>query len=80
MPNGAIGDLVISRLSVHLGPNVSKMAVKAFAKKAGVHGPEELTAAHLPALVEDIHPMLNVMIGKGPADAVVADIARTAGR
>ncbi len=76
MPDG-IGDLVISRLSVHLGPNVSKMAIRSFAKKAGVHGPEELTVAHLPALVEEIHPMLNVMIGKGPADAVVADIQRT---
>lgn len=77
MPDTSIGDLVISRLSVHLGPNVSKMAIKAFAKKAGVRGPEDLTPSHLPALVEEIHPMLNVMIGKGPADAVVADITRT---
>jgi hypothetical protein len=56
------------------------MAIKSFAKKIGVSGPEALTAAHLPALVDEIHPMLNIMIGKGPADAVAADISRTNGK
>lgn len=80
MPEPTFGDAIIARLSVHLGPNVSKMAVRSFAKKAGVAGPEALTIAHLPALVDEIHPMLNVMIGKGPADAVIAEISRTATR
>ena len=76
MPEMPIGDIIIGKLATHLGPNVAKMTVKAFAKKAGAGGYEQLTAAHLPALLEEIRPMLNVMIGKGPAEAVVADISR----
>lgn len=76
-----IAEVVISKLSVHLGPHVAKMAVRLFAKKAGVDGAEHLTAAHVPRLIEEIRPMLNVMIGKGPSASVVADIERTsAGR
>ena len=72
-----IADVVIAKLSVHLGPHVAKMAVRLFAKKAGVDGYEHLTAAHVPRLIEEIRPMLNVMIGKGPSASVVADIERT---
>ena len=76
-----IADVVIAKLSVHLGPHVAKMAVRLFAKKAGVDGYEHLTAAHVPRLIEEIRPMLNVMIGKGPSASVMADIERTsAGR
>lgn len=56
------------------------MAVRSFAKKAGVAGQDQLTAAHLPGLIADIRPMLNVMIGKGPSESVVADIERLRGR
>lgn len=73
-----IAEAVISKLSVHLGPHVAKMAVRLFAKKAGVDGYEHLTAAHLPRLLEELRPMLNVMIGRGPSESVVADIERTA--
>jgi hypothetical protein len=75
-----IADSVIAKLSVHLGPHVAKMAVRSFAKKAGIAGQEQLTAAHLPGLIADIRPMLNVMIGKGPSESVVADIERLRGR
>lgn len=67
-------ETVISKLSVHLGPHVARMTVKSFAKKVG--GQEQLTADHLPRLLEEIRPMLNVMIGKGAGDSVVADIER----
>lgn len=67
-------ETVISKLSVHLGPHVARMTVKSFAKKVGAQ--EQLTADHLPRLIEEIRPMLNVMIGKGASDSVVADIER----
>jgi hypothetical protein len=70
-----IAETVIAKLSVHLGPHVAKMTVRSFAKKVGA---EQLTAAHVPGLIEDIRPMLNVMIGKGPSESVVADIERAA--
>lgn len=73
-----IAETVIAKLSVHLGPHVAKMTVRSFAKKVGA---EQLTLAHVPGLIEDIRPMLNVMIGKGPSESVVADIERvTAGK
>ncbi len=78
MSDPTLSDAIIAQLAVHLGPNVSRIAVRSFAKKAGVAGPEGLTPQHVPALVDEIHPMLNVMIGKGAADAVVAEIARAA--
>ncbi len=76
MPDRNIADVIIGKLSVHLGPNVARMAIQGFAKKAGVRSPEGLTVEHVPAIIEELHPMLNVMIGKGPAEAVVAEIAR----
>ncbi|MGZ5445733.1 MAG: hypothetical protein ACXW5U_32440 [Thermoanaerobaculia bacterium] len=71
-----IGDIVAQTLSVHLGPNVARMAVKAFAQKAVARKPEELTSAELPALVEAMRPMLVVMIGKNPSEAVLGEIER----
>ena len=71
-----VADAVIATLSVHLGPHVAKMALRSFAKKAGIAGQEQLTAAHVPRLLAEIRPMLNVMIGKGPSEAVVADLER----
>lgn len=71
-----IADLVISKLAVHLGPHAARIALKSFARKAGVGGHEQLTAVHLPGLLAEIRPMLNVMIGKGPSDAIVADIEK----
>lgn len=76
MPDPTLGDKVIAKLSLHLGPNVSKMAVRGFAKKAGVAGPEQITAAHLPKLIDEIRPILNVMIGRGPSEAVIGEIAK----
>ena len=78
MTEPPISEIVLARLSLHLGPNVARMALKSFVKKAGIAGPEQLTSAHLTGLVDEIRPMLNVMIGKGPTDAVVAEIARLA--
>lgn len=78
MAETLIADAVVAKLSVHLGPHVAKMAIRSFAKKVGVPGQDRLTVDHLPALIDEIRPMLNVMIGKGPAQAVVAEIERSA--
>ena len=77
MSEPVISDAIIAKLSIHLGPHVAKMAVRSFAKKVDLPG-ERLTAAHVPGLIQEIRPMLNVMIGKGPSEAVVADIERAA--
>jgi len=71
-----IAETIVAKLSIHLGPNVARMVIKSFARKIGAAGGEQLTGAHVAGLIDEIRPMLNVMIGKGPADAVAADIAR----
>ena len=76
MPERTIADIIIEKLSVPLGPNVAKMAIRSFAKKSGMSGPEKLTVADVPKLIEEIRPMLNVMIGKAPTEAMLADISR----
>lgn len=70
-----VGEAVTKRLSVHLGPNVARMAVKAFAQKALASKPEDLTPAQLPQLIEALRPMLVVMIGKDPSQVVLDEIA-----
>jgi hypothetical protein len=75
-----LAETVISKLAVHLGPHVARIAVKSFAKKAGVPGHEQLTPAHVPQLMQEIRPMLNVMIGKAPSESVIADIERATAR
>lgn len=78
MPEPLIFDGVIARLSVHLGVNVARMSLKSFAKKEGIAGPEQLTIEHIPRLIAEIRPMLNIMIGKGPSESVLGEIARLA--
>lgn len=71
-----VGDQVAQKLSVHLGPNVARMAVKTFAQKVGAASPEQITLANLPQLIDALRPMLVVMIGKEPSEAVLGEIAR----
>lgn len=71
-----IGNFVANKLAVHLGPNVARMAVKAFAQKAVNRKPDELTNADLPQLMAAMRPMLTVMIGKDPGEAVLQEISR----
>ena len=78
MHETALGDALAAKLSIHLGPNVSRMAIKSFAKKVGLAGPEQITPTHVPAFIEEIRPMLNVMVGRGPTDALVTEISRSA--
>lgn len=71
-----IGDLVTSKLAVHLGPHVARIAVKKFSKVALDCEPEELTRAHVPELIEALRPMLAVMVGKDPSRVLLDEIAR----
>ena len=75
MSDGHVGETIAAKLAIHLGPNVSRMAIKSFAKKAGLNGPEQITATHIPAFIEEIRPMLKVMMGSGPTEALVTDIS-----
>jgi hypothetical protein len=73
-----IDALIIRKLSVHLGPNVAKIAIKTFAQKSVARKPEELTRADMPMLLEAMRPMLAVMIGKDAGRVVLDEIAAEA--
>lgn len=77
MPESAIAEAIVAKLSVHLGPHVARIAVRTFARKISV-ADDRLTAANLPDLIREMRPMLNVMIGKGPSEVVVTEIERMA--
>ena len=78
MPDDHLGEAIAAKLAIHLGPNVSRMAIRSFAKKAGLTGPDEIRSMHVPAFIEEIRPMLNVMVGRGPTEALVTEISQTA--
>ena len=76
MSEARLAEMVHAKLAVHLGPNVAKMTLDGFLRRNGLGGREAMTAAHLPALVAEIRPMLNVMIGRGPTESVLSEIER----
>jgi hypothetical protein len=77
MSESAVANAIVAKLAVHLGPHVAKVALRTFAKKIAV-ADDHLTAADVPGLIREMRPMLNVMIGKGPSEVVVADLERLA--
>jgi hypothetical protein len=79
VPDLPVGDFIASRLAIHLGPNVARMAVKTFSLKALSLKPEELTVGDLPSLTAAMRPMLTVMIGREPGEAVLREISREYG-
>jgi hypothetical protein len=77
MPDAPLAETVAAKLSVHVGPHVARMMIRSFAKKAGR---ETLSAMQLPAFVQEIRPMLTVLIGKAATEAVGADLAALGGK
>ena len=71
-----LADIIAAKLAVHIGPNVAKMSVDGFIRKNGLGSRDALTPSHVPALLAEIRPMLNVIIGRGPAESVLAEIEK----
>ena len=67
---------IVSRLAVHLGPNIARIAITTFSEKALGVSAEEVKPSEIPTLLEALRPMLNVMLGKEHAEAVIGEIRR----
>jgi hypothetical protein len=63
-------------LAVYVGPHTARIALRTFSKEALGHGPERLTRADLPKLLEALRPMLAAFIGRAQANVVMNEIAR----
>jgi hypothetical protein len=67
---------IASRLARHLGPNIARIAITTFSQKALGIPAEEAQPFQIPKLIEALRPMLNVMLGKDHAEAVIGEIRR----
>lgn len=67
---------IVSRLALHLGPNIARIAITTFSQKALGVPAEQVKPFEIPKLLEALRPMLNVMLGKEHADAVIGEIRR----
>lgn len=77
MPDGKkTAATIVSRLAVHLGPNIARMAITTFSQKALGVPAEDVKPSEIPRLLEALRPMLNVMLGKDHAEAVIGEIRR----
>jgi len=70
----AVADRVIDCLAPVLGPFNAKVAVKNFAQRSLNLTPENLAPEHLPTLLEAMRPMLNTLVGRESAEALLGEI------
>lgn len=70
----SISERFTARLAPYLGAFNAEVWVKTVAKRDLSLLPEELTAAHVPALVEGLRPSLNTFIGRQAADELLRQI------
>ena len=73
---GSVAERVSGHLAPHLGALNAKVAVKVFAQRTLGIAPEQLTVAHLPALLEGLRPMLHTFVGRAAADALLDSVRR----
>ncbi|MEO8036428.1 MAG: hypothetical protein ABI837_18470 [Acidobacteriota bacterium] len=78
MADAALVDALVAKLSVPVGPHVAKMLIRSFTKKAGTG--DSLTAAQIPAFIEEIRPMVMVLLGKAATEVIAADLIALAAR
>jgi hypothetical protein len=74
-----IADVIGDRLSLYLGPNTGRIAVKTFAQKALGRGPETLTRNDIPRLNDALRPMLRTFVGRAQTEVVLAQIEKEVG-
>ena len=64
-------DHIYAQLESLIGPNVTRMAIRTFAKKTLNLAAEDVTASDAPKLVVALRPLLRSMAGEAHADALI---------
>jgi len=67
-------EVLRDRLSVYLGPNTTRTALKTFAHKSVGVAPEELSNAQALQLLEALRPMLKTLLGAAQCDRIVVQL------
>lgn len=69
-----VSDQVATRLAPYIGAFNAQMWIKSVARRDIGIGPEELTRAHLPKLLDGLRPFLHTLMGRGTADDLLVQI------
>jgi len=67
-------EVLRDRLSVYLGPNTTRTALKTFAQRSVGVAPEELSLAQAQQLLEALRPMLKTLLGAAQSDRIVVQL------
>lgn len=76
MPDMTVAEIIQKHIAVHLGPNTAKMAIRAAANKSIGLAPDEVRLSDVPKVIEELHPMLNVLLGRDKAQQTLDEITR----
>jgi len=76
VPDMTIAEIIQQHIAVHLGPHTSKMAIKMAADKSVGVAPDAVRLSDMPKVIEELHPMLNVLIGRDRAQQTLDEITR----
>ena len=68
-------EVLRERLTVYLGPNTARTALKTFAQKSLGVAAEELTAAQAKQLLDALRPMLKTLVGAAQCERILAQLA-----
>jgi hypothetical protein len=71
VPSAPIAEQVAAQLAPFLGEFNAKIAVKTFSQRSLKRGPETLTAADVPALLDALRPTLYTLVGRASTDALL---------
>lgn len=76
MSETSVAEIIQQRIAVHLGPHTARMAFKMAAGRSVGVTPDAVRLNDVPKVIEELHPMLNVLLGRDKAQATLDDIAR----
>jgi hypothetical protein len=74
-----VADRIAERLAEYIGGFNARVAVKLYAQRSLGIAPSQLRREHVPALLEGLRPMLNTLVGRQAAEAVLRRIAGEVG-
>jgi hypothetical protein len=72
----SLSEKVAARLSPFIGTFNAQMWIKSVARRELGLAPEQLTASHLPPLVNGLRPFLQTLMGRSSADDLLQQIGQ----
>jgi hypothetical protein len=79
MPELTVSEIIQQHIAVHLGPHTARMAIKMAAGRSVGLEPDAVRASDVPKVIDELHPMLNVLLGRDKAQQTLDEIARACG-